>query len=295
MVKVLYTSDVHGIESLYLRLFKKAIAECVDVVIIGGDILPKEGAWENIISNQRKFINNFLYQKLVKFKQEMKNTDIYLMLGNDDWACNLPYLEELKKRGLLKLIDNKRFTLGNGYELIGYNFVPPTPFSIKDFEKLDVGENDYEPQHFSAFVSTPNGMKEIIPQTFFQTRGCIKEDIENLPLPKNMDKAIYVLHAPPFQTKLDVLYNGRHVGSKAIKAFIEKKQPYLTLHGHVHESPQVSGSYFEKIGRTFSINPGQGSGQLHAVILQLEDIEHTICHTIAKFNNVGDISFTRLP
>ena len=285
MVKVLYTSDIHGIESLYLQLLKKAITEHVDIVIIGGDILPKEGAFENIISIQRDFINNFLFQKLTKFKQEMKNTDIYLMLGNDDWACNLPYLEKLEKRGLLKLMDNKRLTLGNGYELIGYNFVPPTPFSIKDFEKLDVGETDYEPQRFLALVSTAKGMKEIIPKEFFQTRGCIKEDIENLPLPKNMGRAIYVLHAPPFQTKLDVLYNGRHIGSKAIKAFIGKKQPYLTLHGHIHESPQVSGSYFEKIGRTFSINPGQGNRQLHAVVFQIEDAEHTMCHTIAKFNN----------
>ena len=288
MVKVLYTSDIHGIESLYLQLFKKAIAESIDVVIIGGDILPKEGAFGNIISNQREFIKNFLYQELTKLKQEMKNTDIYLMLGNDDWACNMPHLEKLEKRGLLKLIDNKLFALDNGYKLIGYNFVPPTPFSIKDFEKLDVGETDYEPQRFSAFVSTANGMKEINPKEFFQTRGCIKEDIENLPLPKDMDKAIYVLHAPPFQTKLDVLYSGRHVGSKAIKTFIEKKQPYLTLHGHIHESPQVSGTYFERIGRTFSINPGQGSGQLHAVIFQLEDVEHTMCHTIAKFNNVDN-------
>lgn len=282
MVKVLYTSDIHGINSLYLQLFKRAIAECIDVIIIGGDILPKEGAFENIISNQREFINNFLYQELTKFKRKMKKTDIYLMLGNDDWACNLPYLEVLEKRGLLKLIANKLFTLGNGYELIGYNFVPPTPFSIKDFEKLDVGETDYEPQRFSAFVSTANGMKEINPKEFFQTRGCIKKDIETLPLPKNMDKTIYILHAPPFQTKLDVLYSGRHVGSKAIKAFIEKKQPYLTLHGHIHESPQVSGSYFERIGRTFSINPGQGNRQLHAVTFQLEDVEHTVCHTISQ-------------
>jgi len=282
MIKVLYTSDIHGIESLYLQLFKKAIAEGINVIIIGGDILPKEGDFDMTISNQRDFIEDFLYPELTKFRQKLKNTDIYLMLGNDDWACNLPYLKNLEKRGLLNLIDNKLFSLGNRYELIGYNFVPPTPFSIKDFEKLDVGKTDYEPQHYLGFVSTPNGMKEVDPQAFFQTHGYIKEDIENLPLPKNIDKTIYVFHAPPFQTKLDILYNRRHVGSKAIKRFIEKKQPYLTLHGHIHESPQVSGSYFERIGKTFSINPGQGNRQLHTVIFQLEDVEHTIRHTLVR-------------
>lgn len=285
MLKILYTSDLHGIETLYLQLFKKAIAERIDIVIIGGDILPKEGVFEAIIYKQRDFIKNFLSQQLAKFKQQMKNTHVYLMLGNDDWACNLPHLKDLEKRRLLKLIDNRLFSLGDGYELIGYNFVPPTPFSIKDFEKLDVGEIDYEPQHFLAFISIPEGMEKIEPHAFFQTRGTIKKDIEDLPKPKNMNKAIYVFHAPPFETNLDVLYDGRHVGSKAIKTFIEKKQPYLTLHGHIHESPKVSGSYSEKIGKTLGINPGQGSDQLHAVIFQLEDIEHTICHTIPKFND----------
>jgi len=41
------------------------------------------------------------------------------------------------------------------------------------------------------------------------------------------------------------------VGSKAVRTIIEKYQPLLGLHGHIHESPG-----FVRIGRTQCLNPG---------------------------------------
>jgi Icc-related predicted phosphoesterase len=40
------------------------------------------------------------------------------------------------------------------------------------------------------------------------------------------------------------------VGSTAIREFIERHQPLLALHGHVHESRAA-----ERIGRTLCLNP----------------------------------------
>ena len=60
----------------------------------------------------------------------------------------------------------------------------------------------------------------------------------------------------------------------------KKNQPYLTLHGHIHEAPSRSGSYWEKIGNTVCINPGQATRDLHAVTFELEDVLNTIDHTI---------------
>ena len=45
----------------------------------------------------------------------------------------------------------------------------------------------------------------------------------------------------------------------AVLGFIKRKQPLLTLHGHIHESPDVSGSWKQKIGRTISMNPGSNA------------------------------------
>lgn len=62
---------------------------------------------------------------------------------------------------------------------------------------------------------------------------------------------ILVSHAPPVHTKTDILTNGKHVGSRAVRKFIEEKQPRLCLTGHIHEAPGK-----DHIGRTLVLNPG---------------------------------------
>ena len=49
----------------------------------------------------------------------------------------------------------------------------------------------------------------------------------------------------------------QHVGSRALRGFVERHQPPLLLSGHIHESPRVSSSYRDTLGRTVIVNPGQ--------------------------------------
>ena len=62
---------------------------------------------------------------------------------------------------------------------------------------------------------------------------------------------ILVSHAPPYNTNIDRLKNGKHVGSKAIRRFIECHSPDLCLSGHIHEA---KGD--DNIGRTKVVNLG---------------------------------------
>jgi len=62
---------------------------------------------------------------------------------------------------------------------------------------------------------------------------------------------ILVSHTPPFQTKIDKLLNNAHVGSTAVRTYIEQQQPLLCLAGHIHESWGQ-----DYIGRTLVFNPG---------------------------------------
>jgi len=57
-------------------------------------------------------------------------------------------------------------------------------------------------------------------------------------------------------------------GSAAVRASIEKHQPLVGLHGHIHESKGVA-----KIGRTLCLNPGSeyGEGVLRGAMLELGD------------------------
>jgi Icc-related predicted phosphoesterase len=92
--------------------------------------------------------------------------------------------------------------------------------------------------------------------------------------------AIFNLHCPPYKSGLDeapaidadlrLLHGGRAlrpVGSTAVRQAIEKHQPLLSLHGHIHESKGAI-----KIGKTLSINPGSSyeEGMLMGAIIQLD-------------------------
>jgi Icc-related predicted phosphoesterase len=62
---------------------------------------------------------------------------------------------------------------------------------------------------------------------------------------------ILITHCPPFNTRLDRTFLGQHVGSKTIRAFIEKNRPDLVICGHIHEARGV-----DRVDSTICINPG---------------------------------------
>ena len=62
---------------------------------------------------------------------------------------------------------------------------------------------------------------------------------------------ILVSHQPPKDTVVDIAGNGMHVGSAAVREFIEEHQPMLCISGHIHEAQGT-----DAIGNTKLINPG---------------------------------------
>ena len=62
---------------------------------------------------------------------------------------------------------------------------------------------------------------------------------------------VVIMHNPPKDTACDQLPNGVHVGSAALRAFIDDVQPLLVVTGHIHESAGVC-----TVGETTVINPG---------------------------------------
>jgi Icc-related predicted phosphoesterase len=47
---------------------------------------------------------------------------------------------------------------------------------------------------------------------------------------------VFVPHAPPYGTRIDIIHSGLHVGSTAVREFIEDTHPALTVCGHIHEA-----------------------------------------------------------
>ena len=61
---------------------------------------------------------------------------------------------------------------------------------------------------------------------------------------------VLVAHQPPYNTQVDIA-NGKPVGSRAVRAFIEQKQPLVCFTGHIHQSTGL-----DTLGTTRLINPG---------------------------------------
>jgi Icc-related predicted phosphoesterase len=78
---------------------------------------------------------------------------------------------------------------------------------------------------------------------------------------KLADQVLLVSHNPPKNTRCDLIGAGMHVGSEAVRAFIEKRQPALCLCGHIHEARAD-----DAIGATRVINPGNLSAGGYIVL-----------------------------
>ena len=287
-MKVLFTSDLHGETRLYHELLDLMQTEFAEILILGGDLLPSFAPtkrYEDMIPNQKIFVAQFLLPFFKTLIEKTLARLIFLIPGN--WDLGYPCLFRNPMENMVDL-SQKGYRLPSGYELIGYSFVPPTPFRPKTYEKMDDRESPWPPQKNPSYIrlaEQDNQLTPIDPYVYLKQGGTIEEDLQRLARPTDLKKTIYVMHSPPYGTRLDSIHGGHHVGSKAIKTFVEKSQPLLTLHGHIHESPEVSGSFFDKIGETISVNPGQftsrsrDSYELHAVTFELERIEETLSHT----------------
>jgi Icc-related predicted phosphoesterase len=147
------------------------------------------------------------------------------------------------------------------------------PFRLKDRCRMDTREYEFQAQFGSALYSTPAGYREVPDwKAHAATLPTIADELERLPRPTDMAKAVYVIHMPPTRLDLDVCSTGLEVGSEALYEFIKRKQPRVTLHGHIHESPPMTATWLAKLGRTLCIQPGQ-MAPLAYVLLDLDTLE----------------------
>lgn len=264
--KVLYTSDIHGNEIQYQKLVDYAIKIAADTVIIGGDIAPKRRLADNYIKFQQQFFEHELPKLLSPLKGKLPDSNLFLMMSNDDCKANLDVLEK-HSPGLYQLIHEKRISLTKEFDIIGYSYVPITLFGIKDWEKFDLSNvpsnliEEYENRkrtnyRLDGFKSTRSGWEEFQFSQDMEKKDSIQKDLSGKLFQKNTNKTVYVIHTPPNQTNLDQVLNKNHVGSIAVRLFIEDYQPYLTLHGHIHETVDVSGNFKDNIGNTICLTSG---------------------------------------
>ncbi len=72
---------------------------------------------------------------------------------------------------------------------------------------------------------------------------------------------VVLSHAPPRAEMVDLTRGSQHVGSTALRRFIDRTQPDLVVCGHIHEARGV-----EMLGRTTVVNCGFAAAGEYAVI-----------------------------
>ncbi len=268
-----FVTDLHGKTSRYQALINEIKKELPDIVLIGGDLLP---GFNTLYGD---FINDYLIPLFEDLKNELKNKypKIFMIMGNDDPRIEEEKLILAEKRGIWDYIHEKKITYKD-FDFYGYAYVPPTPFRLKDWEKFDV--SNYVD---IGCVSPLEGSRTIAVDPVDIEHYTIAKDLQNL-IQGNLSRAICLFHAPPYKTHLDRAdLDGRiidhvqvdvHVGSIAIKNFIEKQQPKITLHGHIHESSQITGYWQQKINNTYSYSAAWLGTELALVKFDPEKLEN---------------------
>jgi uncharacterized protein len=171
---------------------------------------------------------------------------LYVMTGNDD----PPELrEQLAGSGVLVDPEDQLIDLGEGFSMISCGWSNRTPWDSP--REMDEDDLDQHIEKLAVQVPDPR-------------------------------RAVFNLHVPPAGTAIDrapvldgslkpVVKGGavlmESVGSVAVRRVIERHQPLLSLHGHIHESRGAV-----RIGRTLCINPGSeyADGILLGALVELD-------------------------
>lgn len=270
-MKCLFVSDLHGSKYKINSLFKLIKSEKPDGVFIGGDIFPN-----NHIEDINSFFDNYYINNIKELIKNKIESKIFIILGNDDPRIYENLLFEAEKKGYLSYVNFKSVEFFNLF-VVGYPYVPPTPFILKDWERYDVS------RYVDPGSLSPEGGKRSFEINLNEEKyKTISEDLFDLSKKSDPKKTIYLFHSPPYQTnldradlddkKFDHVQMDVHVGSIAIKRFIDRVNPFLTLHGHVHESSRLSGDWKSKFGNTFSFSAAYEGDKLAVIFFDTDNL-----------------------
>lgn len=304
-MRIFFASDLHGSERCYRKFLNAAAFYETDVLILGGDLTGKailpivdlgNGRYTARMMNDdvieigddalpeldRRIRDMGLYpmvadretldhvsgskeameaaftdlmresltswMSLAEERLAPRNLRLFVIPGNDDMKVVDEVLEEAPER-VVNVAATKAW-IDEAHEIVGLDYVNPTPWH-------------------SPREAPEEGMAAMVEAAFSRL--------------DDPSHAIINFHCPPSETTLDqapaltedlrpIVFGGRvmtkPVGSTAVRAAIERHQPLLGLHGHIHESRGA-----ERLGRTVCVNPGSdyGEGILRGAIIEVDN------------------------
>lgn len=303
MFRIFFATDVHGSDICWKKFVAAAGFYKANLIVLGGDmtgkalvpiIAERDGThtldfqdnhlvlkkpdevpkMEKRITDrgyypipvERKLLDDFSKEKLADWSNEtfgnlmlarvkswieyadlkLKDSGVecYVCPGNDDQFSIDEIIRESKT---VSGAEGRVVEIGGSYEMLSSGWSTPTPW--KTFRECSEEE-------LAKKITTMTDQLKHPERSVF--------NLHDPPYGSHLDEA------PDLTENLDLKGGGRitkSVGSVSVKQAIEKCQPLLGLHGHIHESKGVT-----KIGRTTCINPGSvyEEGTLMGAIVDLD-------------------------
>jgi uncharacterized protein len=300
---IYFVADIHGSEVCWRKFLNAARFYDADTIIVGGDVTGKAlvpiverplGGFEASIGGRRQtaateadvaeLATRIRYNGFYPYRCSARD---YEQLEADPEYRDRVFTQVMADtlRAWLAIADEK--LAGTGIRAIvmpgnddGWYVDDVLGESAEvmnsDGRVIDAGE--FQVLGFGPSNRTPwNTTRELDEDEITTRLDALERQVDpNKPL-------IVATHAPPFGSHLDdapklrddfsvVTAGGEPlmvpVGSTAVRAFLERTQPMLALHGHIHESRGVA-----KIGKTIAINPGSAysTGALLGVVATIKD------------------------
>ena len=268
-MKLIALADIHHAEEKWEQLVDVARQQKPDVVAIAGDLMPKTSGT----------LAQFDYLPHIKEcarKIRGVGAELVLILGNDDNQLLVPEFERGDREGLWHYIADKVCMI-KGYEFCGCPWIRDYPFAYKYWVAPDSNNeifiNDWQLGP-PLLINKNNKIVEINDlKSYLRGKMSIIESLEKMAAEvKDMKRSIWLIHEPPAYLEFDHCATGDKVGSPLVFDFISKKQPFLTIHGHIHEAPKYNGGIWAaQVGSTTSIQPGQLDDELYYVTFELDE------------------------
>lgn len=304
LFKILFATDAHGSEPVFLKWLNAGKIHKADAIVMGGDITGKliiplveqsDGTFtaefmgtkftakskEEVEGLEKKIRTSGFYpyrtipERMQELKQDSQKVDELfneLMVGTVARWIRVAE-ERLKGTGIRCYV-----MPGNDDQLVVDEVIEKSDYVVNPEGKVVQLDENHEMISTGYSNITPWKCPRDIPEEELEKK------IESIASRvRNMQNCVFNFHCPPYETSLDVapkldenlkpvVSGGQvieaHVGSASVRKAIERHQPLLGMHGHIHES---KGTF--KIGRTFCINPGSEytEGILRCVLVVVDE------------------------
>jgi Icc-related predicted phosphoesterase len=271
------------------------------VVILGGDMTGKAlvpivadggGSWHATLLDNRETLNG--EDEVQKFEQAVIRRGYYPFrttpdelneLANDEPRWHALFEEEMLKtvERWMELADERLG--GSGIRVFvcpGNDDQLEVDQVVANAKTVELGEGRVI--DINGFQLASSGWANRTPWDTYreEDEDVLLERFERMisDVTTDPEHTIFSLHCPPYNTGLDEAPQltadmslkdaGRAtvpVGSTAVRQVIERHQPALALHGHIHEA---RGTH--RLGKTLCINPGSSyeQGQLLGAVIDIE-------------------------